>query len=389
MSDFLNSDLIEFDNDASASSFGWNFQSNAGIFLFLHYIDNAENLVIESKLQDIEITLRNQEKILAQAKSSQEPSNDKAKKEKFKDAIISIAKTSKKEPNAHFIYISNEPNTFDSANRAFDNKVRSYDECLTAIKTEIDSVIEATIKSLNAKIQKLEQKKSEKTNGKDNNCKKKFEEIRNLLSTIEKKNLSFSCLPQFWGTEENRYDDVKKKIDDFLVNKLHLQPIDAIKVSKSLFNYWQHECNFNSTCPDDDNKFTKITKADFIWPVSIFLIDGNFPDIADCLTFPLDLSLEDNVQRIINEPKFLYHERFEFSNKVIQDFVKYRRTLPPGSRDIEKDFIKNNAVAYYNEFQQENYDNEILEYVTKIWMLRIVQNWRNLQDICKAVGVNR
>lgn len=162
MSDFLNSDLIEFDNDASASSFGWNFQSNAGIFLFLHYIDNAENLVIESKLQDIEITLRNQEKILAQAKSSQEPSNDKAKKEKFKDAIISIAKTSKKEPNAHFIYISNEPNTFDSANRAFDNKVRSYDECLTAIKTEIDSVIEATIKSLNAKIQKLEQKKNQK-----------------------------------------------------------------------------------------------------------------------------------------------------------------------------------------------------------------------------------
>ena len=33
---------FSFDNDASASSFGWNFQVNAGIFLFLHYIKEAK-----------------------------------------------------------------------------------------------------------------------------------------------------------------------------------------------------------------------------------------------------------------------------------------------------------------------------------------------------------
>jgi hypothetical protein len=33
--------VLSFDNDASASSFGWNFQVNAGIFLFLHYIKEA------------------------------------------------------------------------------------------------------------------------------------------------------------------------------------------------------------------------------------------------------------------------------------------------------------------------------------------------------------
>lgn len=58
MADFVNEDIIDFDNDASASSFGWNFQANAGIFLFLHYIDEANSLKIESKLQDIEIVLK-------------------------------------------------------------------------------------------------------------------------------------------------------------------------------------------------------------------------------------------------------------------------------------------------------------------------------------------
>ena len=37
---------FSFDNDASASSFGWNFQVNAGIFLFLHYIKEAKAIKV-------------------------------------------------------------------------------------------------------------------------------------------------------------------------------------------------------------------------------------------------------------------------------------------------------------------------------------------------------
>ena len=45
---------------ASASSFGWNFQVNAGIFLFLHYIKDAKSIKNESKKEDIEIALKDQ-----------------------------------------------------------------------------------------------------------------------------------------------------------------------------------------------------------------------------------------------------------------------------------------------------------------------------------------
>lgn len=66
-----NETKIIFDNDASASSFGWNFQVNAGIFLLLHYIKDAKSIKIESKYEDIEICLKNKSKIFAQAKSVQ------------------------------------------------------------------------------------------------------------------------------------------------------------------------------------------------------------------------------------------------------------------------------------------------------------------------------
>ena len=89
MSEYLNEDICQFSNDASASSFGWNFQANAGIFLFLKYMPDAADIKIESISQDIEITLIDERKVFAQAKSAQDSTTIKDQKEKFKDAIIS------------------------------------------------------------------------------------------------------------------------------------------------------------------------------------------------------------------------------------------------------------------------------------------------------------
>ena len=72
MSEYLNEDICQFSNDASASSFGWNFQANAGIFLFLKYMPDAADIKIESISQDIEITLideRNLHKITQPSKT--------------------------------------------------------------------------------------------------------------------------------------------------------------------------------------------------------------------------------------------------------------------------------------------------------------------------------
>lgn len=379
MSDYINADIIDFDNDASASSFGWNFQSNAGIFLFLHYIKEAKDLKIESKLQDIEITLNNDNKILAQAKSAQDPSIDKAKKTKFKDALISIAKSSKTEPNAHFIYISNESDTFSSGDKAFDNCIRSYNECLQSIKNEIDETIDATIKSLSAKIEKSEKS----SNGKKTT---QLIEIKQLIENLNRDNLSVSCITQFWGEKENRYASIKDKINEFLLNELNYDAITVKKISNRLFEHWSFECGFNSTEKDEHKE---MTKESFLWPISIFLLQDIHHDIKDCLDFTCDSSLEEEVDAIFEETKMLCHERFEFSNKILQDYYDFKKKTVSKMKEPEKEFIRKNWKKYVEEFAQENFDEEKLEYVTKAFIYRILMNSRNLRNICSKVGIDK
>lgn len=379
MSDYINDDIIDFDNDASASSFGWNFQANAGIFLFLHFIKEAKDLKIESKLQDIEITLTDKNKILAQAKSSQDPSADKGKKAKFKDALISIAKTSKQEPNAQFIYISNESDTFSSGDKAFDNRIRSYNECLESIRKEIDETFEATIHSLSAKIKKA-QKSSEGKKA------KQLTEIKQLIENLNKDNLSVSCITQFWGKEENRYASIVEKINEFLTITLNYDLITAKKISNRLFEHWSFECGFNSTEKDEHKE---MTKESFLWPISIFLLKDIHRDITDCLDFTCDSSLEEEVDAIFEDSKMLYHERFEFSNRIIQDYYDFKQNLVSKIKEPEKEFIKKNWKKYVDEFAQENFDEEELEYVTKSFIYRILMNSRNLHNICSKVGIGK
>lgn len=163
MSEYLNEEFCDFNNDASATSFGWDFQVNAGIYLFLYYIQDAIDIKIESKLQDIEITLNDNSKVFAQAKSAQDYTAISDQKEKFKDAIISLSRNNYE--GNKLLYISNIPNTFKQYDNCFNNNVISYTECLKGMKDEIDKTISAIDKSLTYKISKE----------KDNNKSKKLE----------------------------------------------------------------------------------------------------------------------------------------------------------------------------------------------------------------------
>ena len=103
----LNIENPLYDGDASASAFGWQFQVDAAIFLFLYYIDEIEEIVVEGKYQDIELLCKNNRHIYAQAKSVQNGSLDNRSK-KMEDAIISLAKTSADiSQGDSLIYVSN------------------------------------------------------------------------------------------------------------------------------------------------------------------------------------------------------------------------------------------------------------------------------------------
>lgn len=373
MSDYLNEDYCEFVNDASASSFGWNFQSNAGIFLFLKYLKEAESIKIESKLQDIEINLSGGVKILAQAKSAQDYTAAKDKKEKFKDALISLAKFS-----AHgnkLIYISNIPDTLDSAKNIFDNKIVPYSSCLQGIRNEIDQVFNSTCNSIRSKIDKE----------KNANKVVKIKQVLKLIEEFDKSRLYISVISPFWGDINIRYSEISKAILSFLVDDLALSNEDAIVINKRLLEHWQLRFQHNSTQPDTDEK-KKLTKEEFAWPIAVYLSKEGVPDIEECLSFVPDQALIEEVNRLLSHTSMIYHERFEFSNRVIQDFVSFKKNQPLGTREVEKLFIKKHGNDYCSEFQIDR-DTEKTEYITKAFVYNHLMNYRNMTKIQAGIGV--
>ena len=61
------------DRNASASAFGWDFQTNSAILLMLENIKDAKRVRVEGADEDIEITLQDQTKLYAQAKAVEKP----------------------------------------------------------------------------------------------------------------------------------------------------------------------------------------------------------------------------------------------------------------------------------------------------------------------------
>lgn len=373
MGDYLNEDYCEFVNDASASSFGWNFQSNAGIFLFLKYIKDADSIKIESKLQDIEINMSDGGKILAQAKSSQDYTVATDKKEKFKDALISLAKFS--EYGDQLIYISNIPDTLDSAKNCFDNKIIPYSSCLQGIRNEIDQLFESIYNSIRSKMAKeKDAKKASKT-----------EHILKLVEGFDKTKLYISVITPFWGDDNNRYSEISNAILSFLVNDLTLSNDDAIAIKQRLLEHWQIKFQHNSSQPDK-NEIKKISKKEFAWPVAVYLSKDGVPDIEECLSFVPDQALTEEVNRLLSDPAMVYHERFEFSNRVIQDFISFQKKQPASTKDVEKLFIKNHGNDYCAEFQLDS-DTEKAEFITKAVVFKILLNYRNMTKIQAGIGV--
>lgn len=374
MADYLNEEICDFDNDASASSFGWNFQSNAGIFLFLKYLKKSKSIKIESKLQDIEITMDDGRKVLAQAKSAQDYTATSDQKEKFKDAIISLAKFSS--ANNQLIYISNIPNTFRSASGAFNNCVVPYDTCLTSTKREIDQVFMSVIQSIKKKI-------SESATYIN---REKLEKIKSKLESFDKSLLYISVVYPFFGDESNRYQAIGDSIISFLVNDIKLEHDCAVSIKQQLLEHWQLLLQYNSTIADGSVS-KEISKGDFAWPITVFLSENSFPDIDDCLTFIPDNSIKKEVKQLLRSPSIIYHERFEFSNKVIQAYADYKKEKYRSEiKDIEKAFIKDCGNEFMGEFNL-GYDEDFTEYLTKVFIYHIINNYHNMQKISAGIGV--
>lgn len=368
---------ILFDNDASASSFGWNFQVNAGIFLFLHYIKEAKNIKIESKYEDIEICLKNKSKIFAQAKSVQSECNTSGAKNKMKDAILSLGKVPVGE-NDILIYISNIREPIGGVGKFFENKIVKYDECLDSTKTEINNYLFEVVSAIEQKLQE-----ENLTNRKKN----QYKAIKKRLEDMDIKKLEICSIYPYYGEEENRYSEIRNKIIDVLANDIKLDLFDVRYITQKLLDHWQLVFEHNSTIKDGSIK-KKITKEDFIWPIAVFLSDINDVEIDDCMSIIPDNSLKNEAQSYLSNSSNIYHERFEFVNKVLRAYENYKRIWYPkdGQLSVEKSFVKEEYKQFWEEYMDIE-DAELREYILKTNIYKIIMNNRKVSKISKEVNI--
>ena len=72
-------------SNATASAFGWDFQSNAAIMLMLRNIEKASKVKVEGQSEDVEITLADGRMLMSQVKATVKPDDYSHVKEKLEE----------------------------------------------------------------------------------------------------------------------------------------------------------------------------------------------------------------------------------------------------------------------------------------------------------------
>ena len=143
--------------------------------------------------------------------------------------------------------------------------------------------------------------------------------------------------------------------------------------------------SFNATISDNKNHRKYISKKDFLWTVIAVSVDQKYADfIEDSLSQSIDSDIEEQCQRYLTNDKNVYHERFEFLNKVLK---AYRDFIAPKNAKRDEAFIRSDSWKdFINEFADIK-DDLLREYVIKSYMYRIINRHQQKRLIAKEINL--
>ena len=363
------------DNDASYSAFGWDFQVNAGIFLFLRFIKEADSIAIESKYQDIELSLENK-KIYAQAKSLQSESGARNENEKLRDALVSLAKVKTEETDL-LIYISNLCAPIDNEKDKYRNTVVPFASCSTEHQDFIRNQIQTVINRLE------KANKDPKISGAK---RAKNELLIKRLQSFKYDQLSVASIYPF-DEKTDRYRVIKEETVSFLANVLKINSYEAVGYVDRIISHWQQELAFNATVSDKKNERKYISKKDFLWTVIAVSVDKKYAEfIEDSLSEPIDSDIEEQCQQYLSNDKNLYHERFEFLNRVLKSYRDFAVTKASGYRKDEA-YIRSESWKDFEDEFSDVKDDLLREYIVKSYIYRIINRHQQKTAIAKEINL--
>lgn len=329
---------------ADAVVFGFDFQVNAAIVLFLQNVEQVEKMRLEGNYEDIEIQLNSGEMVMAQAKAVEKASSDfNNVRKNLKKALTSLSEADEKVNARDLIVITNSPNPFNdikSMSAFYGHAHRKYDSLPPTAKEMVDKY------------------------------------LSELDEPLDVNKLTIQVLPFETDDDDERYKVIMQTINDF-VGRLKT---NVPGVGRQLLETWHWQVFDNG---GKENVDIKLSKKDIIWPLLVKITEIDQCD--DEFLEQFDSSVyEETVNRyadIINS----HCEQCEFFIKILSDYNLFKTDKKP----IEKmaEFIEKNWENYASEFYVEGLEREIQEAITKIVMHNIIKRKFTIDRIKKEVNL--
>ena len=329
-----------YENDASASFFGYEFQVDAALYLFCEFYEDAKSFKVESILQDIEIVNKDESKILCQAKAVQNPNGNVNYSNKLHDALVSLGRN--RINNCHnYVYITNFDNPLGKTMQMqFNNKIVGYDylnnEAKDILKNSIDNIKNEIENKINDKYT------SDKT-------KKKLISIRKNIDQFNISEIKIISLTRYFDSKKS--ETITEKLADLLNNNFNIDSTKASLVSKKIYTLLHQRATLSGILKDDSkhDKYKIITREDFCWPM---IVANNMEITADEIEKFLNGEFDEDLRSYIEYSKsdLISKYNYEMINRITSDYSSYKNS----KKGLKSDnFIINKWKDYRSEFPSE------------------------------------
>lgn len=329
---------------ADAVVFGFDFQVNSAIVLFLENIKEVEKLRLEGNYEDIELELSSGEMVLAQAKAVEKASADFVNVRKnMQKALMSLADGGEKVNARELIMITNSPNPFnddDSRSVFYGHAHRKYETLPPSAKKIVD------------------------------------EYLSKMDKELDTDKLKIQVLPFETDDETERYKVIMECINDFVGNL----NTNISGIGQKLLETWHWQVFDNGGKKDAT---IKLSKKDIIWPILVKITEIQQCD--DSFLEQFDLGVYEEVVNRYAEIINSHCEQCEFFIKILSDYNGFKTTKKESEKANE--FIELRWKDYVSEFNVEGIDEEIQEAITKIIIYNTIKRRFTIDKIKREVNL--
>ncbi|WP_138859086.1 hypothetical protein [Exiguobacterium mexicanum] len=336
------------DTNASASAFGWEFQTNAAIYLAFQHIKSFTELKVEGEIDDIEVYFKDKPPIIAQVKSQENPEPNTNTLKSLRGGFKTLINATNKTNYSELIYISNINNPLSDKKVAiYFGKLSkfSYTELPKTASEIIDKHFDSVVKK-----EKL------------------------VIDKFRKDKFSLLTIPYFGADLPTRYRIMIETINRFL-EKNNIRSY----IGEDILHFLQKEFFTNSTI-----KHVNLKKEDIVWPIIVL---GSL-NLTDNLLEDFDQGCANEIQEKYNEYINKQTHKFGLITKVMSEFNTYRlenTTLGQSLKKIIPQFIESKWTIFIEEINCEN--KEVEEYLIKIIINLIIYDRFKIEKIKEATNL--